>query len=267
MYIGTILGVAIGLFTLGPLGAILGGAAGLMFDKGRQRSAWKLDPEQKQEIEQAFFNTVFPLMGILAKADGRVCEKEVDSTEKLIQSMRLEPEKRKEAIQLFQSGSKGEKELAPVVESFLSHCGSYKDLKQLLIVYLMTLAFADGELDPAEEKILETVAGKLGYSSLAFNHLLGMVKAQFHFDQRHQRSAGPHTNRSSLAKAYEALGVESSATDAELKRAYRKLMSEYHPDKLAGQGVPEHVIKVATEKSQEIQSAYEVIKKARKASS
>ncbi|MGJ8687769.1 MAG: DnaJ domain-containing protein, partial [Spongiibacteraceae bacterium] len=66
-----------------------------------------------------------------------------------------------------------------------------------------------------------------------------------------------------LQDAYKAIGVEETASDAELKKAYRRLMSEHHPDKLIAKGVPEDMIKMATEKSQEIQAAYEMIKKSR----
>lgn len=265
MYIGTIIGALVGFFTLGLFGAIAGGLAGHFFDKGRAKLAAGLNPEARQAVEQAFFNSVFPLMGVIAKADGRVCEDEIGNTEQLIAAMRLTPDARSKAIALFQQGSRGEIATDEVLDNFIVQCSQYRDLKQLLLVYLITLAFADGALDTAEEKILEVIAKRLGYSSFAFNHLLGMVKAQFHFDSRNQSRAGASSSQSELATAYTALGVDASVSDAELKRSYRKLMSEYHPDKLSGQGVPEHVLKVATEKSQEIQSAYELIKKHRKA--
>jgi len=60
------------------------------------------------------------------------------------------------------------------------------------------------------------------------------------------------------------LKVSEAASDTEIKKAYRKLISEYHPDKLMGQGVPEDMIKVATERSQKVQTAYDLIKKTRK---
>ena len=67
-----------------------------------------------------------------------------------------------------------------------------------------------------------------------------------------------------LADAYLALGVSRDCDDRSLKRAYRRLMSEHHPDKLIAQGVPEDMVKLGTEKSQEIQAAYELIRKQRR---
>jgi DnaJ like chaperone protein len=71
------------------------------------------------------------------------------------------------------------------------------------------------------------------------------------------------TSESSIADAYKALGLTSESTDQEIKKTYRKLMSQNHPDKLMGQGLPEDMIKVATERSQEIQAAYDYLKKHR----
>ena len=74
-------------------------------------------------------------------------------------------------------------------------------------------------------------------------------------------SAGP--SRPSLGEAYQVLGVTEDASDQEVKKAYRRLMSEHHPDKLAARGVPEEMIRVSTEKTAEISKAYDMIKEAR----
>jgi DnaJ like chaperone protein len=97
----------------------------------------------------------------------------------------------------------------------------------------------------------------LGYGPEAFKHLLHMVQNQSHFGGQAVDSAA------ALEDAYKALGVSKDNTDAEIKRAYRKLMSQYHPDKLMGQGVPQDMIAMATEQAKEIQVAYDLIKKHR----
>ena len=60
------------------------------------------------------------------------------------------------------------------------------------------------------------------------------------------------------------MGVSSNSTDSEIKKVYRKLVSENHPDKLIGQGMPDDMIKLATERTQEIRKAYELIQASRK---
>ena len=78
-------------------------------------------------------------------------------------------------------------------------------------------------------------------------------------------SSGGYANSSNqLEAAYKALGVTAKNTDAEIKKVYRKLVSENHPDKLIGQGMPDDMIKLATERTQEIQKAYELIQQSRK---
>jgi DnaJ like chaperone protein len=127
----------------------------------------------------------------------------------------------------------------------------------VLLVYLIVMALADGHFHPAEEALLADIAAFLGYDKATFKHLMEMVLNQSHF-------AGGQTNTvAALDDAYKALGVTKDNTDAEIKRAYRKLMSQYHPDKLIGQGVPEDMIAMATEQAKEIQLAHDLIKRGR----
>ena len=124
-------------------------------------------------------------------------------------------------------------------------------------MYLIVMALADNNLDLSEEKFLEKIAVRLGYSQTEFKNFVEMI-----FNQSHFSGNGP-TSESSISDAYKALGLTSESTDQEIKKTYRKLMSQNHPDKLMGQGLPEDMIKVATERSQEIQAAYDYLKKHR----
>jgi DnaJ like chaperone protein len=116
---------------------------------------------------------------------------------------------------------------------------------------------ADGQMHPAEEALLSDIAQRLGYDQATFRHMLDMVLNQTHF------AGGQVSSASALEDAYKALGVSRDSSDQEIKRAWRKLMSQYHPDKLMGQGVPEDMIAMATEQAKEIQLAYDLIRKNR----
>ena len=259
--------VVIGVKLFGLFGIILGFVAGHYLAKGIYTQRQRLNPELRRQIESTLFSTAFPLMGYLAKADGRVSEQEVQAAEVLMSRMQLSPEQRKEAINLFKGGTNPEFNPEPLVGHFLQVCGQYADVKQILLAYLITIAMADGALDAAEQSAMQKIAEQMGFSRFVFEQMLKMAQAQGNFKGGHYQGHGGAQQPSSaevIADAYSALGIEASCTDAELKKAYRKLMSQYHPDKLSGQGVPEEMIKVATERSQEIQAAYDTVKKARK---
>ncbi len=263
--IGKFFGGMIG-FSFGNIpGAILGVFIGHQIDKASAMRVQMSSPEIRERIEQCFFKTTFLLMGYIAKADGKVSKEEITQTEGLMTNMGLSADRRRDAIELFKQGSAEGFNPEGTLAEFRQQCGRQHNLVQMLIMYMVNLAFADGTFDANEERVLREVAGGLGVSRIAFEQLLRMIKAQNSFGGGGGYRSGGQTTGAhggSLKQAYEALGVTDKNTKAEVKKAYRKLMSEYHPDKLAGQGVPEEMIKAATERSQEIQSAYEMIKKA-----
>ncbi len=265
-WIGRIVCAGLGGLVFHIPGAIFGFFVGYFFDRARANFRAVFNPETRQKIELTLFNSVFPLMGCMAKSDGRVSEEEIRAAEGLMNRMQLTPEMRQEAIRLFKEGSATDYDLHGTVTAFMSVCGAYPDVKQILLVYLIAMATSDGHLHDAEVEILRDVGTELGYSDDAFEHLLRMAHAQEHFSSERAQGEGQYqqpSSRGDLAFAFDALGVNQSSSDIEIKKAYRRLISQYHPDKLMGQGVPDEMIKIATERTQEIQTAYDLIKKSR----
>jgi len=253
-----LIGIAAGYYFFAWWGVFFGFILGAFIDRVRAYGAASLNP-LKHAIRQAIFlETVFILMGRLAKADGRVSEEEIAHVEQFMTKLGMTSDHRQTAIAWFKRGADAEYDIELTCAKFLKHCGQIKNLKEVLLVYLIVMALADGHFHPAEEKLLTDMAARLGFGPKAFKHLLDMVLNQTHF------GGGKVATAESLADAYKALGVSQESSDSEVKRAYRKLMSQYHPDKLMGQGVPQDMIQMATEQAKDIQLAYDLIKQARK---
>lgn len=263
MIIGKIVGGLLGFLTAGLFGALVGVFVGHFFDSGLGRAMGFDYGADRERLQRLFFETTFTIMGHLAKSDGRVSEEEISQAETLMERLGLSAEHRREAIELFKQGSQADFQLEPVISTFISEGGRQHNLPVLLLEFLFSIALADGELHPAEKAILGRTAGYLGISDRQFEQLLAMLMAQQNFQGGHYQQSAGTSRHNDIDNAYRALGVNSTDSDRDIKRAYRKLMSQHHPDKLAAQGVPEDMMKMATEKAQEIQSAYELIKSVR----
>jgi len=252
-----LIGIAAGYYFFGWWGVLFGLILGSVIDRIRAFGQGALNPMQNALRQAVFLETVFIAMGKLAKADGRVSEEEIAHVEQFMQKLGMTAEHRQQAIALFKQGAAPDFDIEPTLQRFMVACGHTRNLKEMLLIYLIVMALADGHFHPAEEALLTDIAGRLGYGREAFKRLMDMVLNQTHF------GGGQVTTEAALDDAYKALGVTKDSSDAEIKRAYRKLMSQYHPDKLIGQGMPEDMIKMATEQAKDIQLAYDLIKKQR----
>lgn len=268
-WFGKVVGGTFGFMLGGPLGAVLGAAIGHQFDRGLGEN-WafpRLEPSHHQRVQMAFFTAVFSVMGHLAKADGQVTEAEIALARQVMDRMGLSHTMRESAIRLFRQGKSADFPLDEVLDQFRRETNGHAPLLRLFLEVLLQAAYADGSLHPAEERLLFYICHRLGISRLEFQALRAFMEAQLRFSQayshyRHTsstRQPPPHHPTPSLADAYAVLGVSSQASDAEVTRAYRRLISKHHPDKLVAQGLSEEMVKLATEKTQKIRKAYEVI--------
>jgi DnaJ like chaperone protein len=245
------------LFTRSAILALVVFFAASVFERFTNLGSGAVNPLGSGKRKSVFLETVFLLMGSLAKADGRVSVEEVEHAEHIFSQLSLSPPHRQQAIDLFKQGAEDDYDLNATLDKFMNVCGSTRSLRQALLAYLITLAFADGEFHEKEKKLLEQIAARLNFDQAAFQQLLDMIQNQSHF------ADGKVPTQNALESAYKALGVSESVSNQDLKKAYRRLMSQNHPDKLMGQGMPEDMIKVATERAKEIQKAYELIKEHR----
>ena len=260
---GKLAGGAFGFMLGGPLGALLGAVLGHNLDKGLRglEQDEGIAPGDQERVQTAFFTATFSIMGHLAKADGRVSKDEIALARTVMERMDLDADMRRAAIELFDQGKRAHFPLDDVLEQFRRECHRRSTLIQMFIEIQLQAAYADGRLDISEEQMLLHICQRLGIPQFLFRQLQRMVEAQHGFGGAGRQSR--EAPRPSLDDAYAMLGVSASASDAEVKKAYRRLMSQHHPDKLVAKGLPEEMMKLAAEKTGEIRKAYEQVKEAR----
>lgn len=248
---GKIIGGTFGFMMGGPLGAMLGGALGHQFDRGITGHL-SGGVGGQERVQTAFFTATFSVMGHIAKADGTVSGSEIALARNVMAQMQLNEAQRLAAMRLFDEGKRATFPLDEVLEQFRFECHRRTTLIKMFLEIQIQSALADGALHAAERRLLIKVAEALGIQKGTFEQLLKMIQGAAH--QRNTPGKG-----SSTADDYKIIGVKKTATDAEIKRAYRRLISQHHPDKLVAKGLPEEMVKLATDKTQQIRAAYERI--------
>lgn len=260
---GKLVGGAFGFMLGGPLGAILGAALGHNFDKGLKGlpEDEALDPGEQQRVQMAFFTATFSVMGAVAKADGRVTPDEIRLAEVVMREMGLDGEMVKTAKRLFGEGKQADFPLDDVLGQFKYECHRRQTLMQMFIEIQLQAAYADGKLDAAEASLLKYICRRLGFPEFIYRQLEQRIRAERHHQQ--QGGAAASSAAMTLKDAHSILSVNSDTADRDVKKAYRRLMSQHHPDKLVAKGLPEEMMKVASQKTHEIKQAYEKVKEHR----
>ena len=206
-----------------------------------------------------FFRALFSVFGHLAKADGRVTQHEIDAAELLMRRLDLNPDERQRAIAYFNAGKAPDFRLDETVTEFQRATVFRPDLRQMFVEVLVDAAMADGRLGDPERHVLARTAAGLQIPP----HALQAMLAARGFGRPGAGRRAAAGGGLSLAQAYATLGVDEKASDAECKRAYRKLVGRYHPDKLVSQNLPEEMMEMAKNRVRDLNAAYDLIKQAR----
>ncbi|WP_026972232.1 co-chaperone DjlA [Aliagarivorans marinus] len=263
---GKLFGLVLGFMFGNVFGALLGLWLGHRFDKGM--SALGSGFVNNAAAQEKFLYTSFAVMGHIAKSKGVVTQQEIQVASLLMQQLGLRGDARERAQQAFRDGKASDFPLEQHLREFTEAVGRRRDLLQMFLEIQLQGAFADGVIDSSELRILEKVASALGFSQAELKMMIRRWEAEVNFHrQRHQQQGGRHHTQvdpaAQLKEAYQILGVAESDNDQQVKRAYRKLMSQHHPDKLVAKGLPAEMMELAKQKAQDIQQAYELVKQQR----
>lgn len=253
---GKLIGAILGLLRGGITGAIIGGLIGHMLDR------FIVGMSGGRDARQLFFRTLFSSLGHINKSDGRVTQAEIQTAESLMRRLSLTPEERNLAIRYFKEGKQAGYPLEKTLREFARHTTIRHDLRHMLMEILLEAASSDGTISAGEQSVLVRVANALHIPADAFAAMWSARQAGAGpAGGAGGRTAAPQSQ--TLGQAYAALGVKEQASDAEIKKAYRKLVGQYHPDKLVSRGLPDEMMEVARRRVREINTAYERVKQER----
>ena len=253
---GKLVGGTLGFMVGGPIGALLGASFGHNFDaksQGRQKRVG-YSPGHQERTQAAFFAATFSVMGHIAKADGRVSKSEIALAKQLMTHMQLNSQQKEMAMSLFNQGKSPDFQLESVLQQFKHECHRRTTLIRMFLEIQVQAAMADGRLDPSESEILQRVALNLGFAQSDLDQIISMIKSG---------GASEAGQQMTLEEAYSIIGADEDMTTVEVRKLYRKLLSQHHPDKLVSKGLPEEMIKLANDKTHEIQTAWKLIQKSR----
>jgi DnaJ like chaperone protein len=257
---GKALGALIGVLAAGPVGALFGTFIGHLFDVQAEEPEGGAaeGPFSAADVQDAFFRATFLCMGHLAKADGRVSEDEIRAARAMMSEFRLGEREVERAIELFTQGKRADFPLMETLQELRQLCRNRPDLCRMLVQIQLQTALWGGSLNTASREVLAKICAAIGVSAFEVVQMEALLRMQ-----QYARQPQPQPAIDRVAQAYEVLGVTRESSNGEITKAYRRLMSQNHPDKLVAKGLPESMMRVAQEKTQQIRAAYEILREAR----
>jgi DnaJ like chaperone protein len=245
-WMGKLIGGAVGM-ALGPIGAAFGAAIGHQYDVSAERRNARPAGEQ-------FFLSTFRVMGHVAKADGRVTEREIAAARGVMQNLRLNSQQVQLAIALFGEGKQSSFDLEQEMNRLRASCHSQPQILRVFMEIQLRFALAGSDLTGGARARVVRTATLLDISPQLFMR----IEAALRGGERAAGIAVDHASRT--AAAYETLEVDSGVSNEELTKSYRRLMSRHHPDKLKANGLPDSMLEHAKQRTQSIREAYELLK-------
>jgi DnaJ like chaperone protein len=245
-WFGKVMGGAFGLFAGGPLGAIAGATLGhVLFD----RTAGFEDYSNKQvsrteQIQAAYFISLFSVLGKFTKLDGVVTRDEIEMVDRFMLQMGITGTERDFAVNVFNEAKDSTYTINDLATQFYKVSRHQRVLLYSFMDLLFQIALADGKVHHAEQQAIDDIRHIFGISDSEFNN----IKARY---------------IDTAEKYYGVLSCTQASTDEEIKKQYKKLAKDFHPDTIISKGLPEEFVAFATKRFQEIQEAYEKIKKKR----
>lgn len=222
----------------------------------------RYDPKQFKDITitqemlaKSELGLFVALVAKVAKADGRIDELEAELIGNMftdISKLFPDPAKTKEILkEIFKIEKQSIYNIDEKALALQRIIRRDPQKRQMMMAFLVNLAYIDGHLSNTEEKMLLKIAAFLHFNTAQIENMLQQAS------QMHHNA----TSHSSIEDAYALLGASSSDSTAEIKKKYRVLVRQYHPDIVKAQGADDDYIEQSTEKVQEINAAYEMIKK------
>ncbi len=254
---GKLGGFLLGLLLFHNFGfALIGLAIGHLFDSGLLH--WM----SRGGGATGFVEPLFALLGAIAKTDGRVSEAEIAVAERLMARLELDALWRRRAIDAFNKGKAPGFDPGPAMVDLRNWCMARRSYVMPMLDMLAETALAEGPLPDAKLQLLRRIAWTLRVSEIQLMALLAMKGFSWNTGAGDWAHAGAYSQyRGGVSRGgpdpYTVLGVSRDADGRTIKRAYRKLISEYHPDRMGG--MPEDMRRRAEQRASEINAAWERI--------